>query len=262
LVVHPIRLIIWNEAEAAEKAIQLRASGYEVDHAPLDGVTGLRQLRETPPAAVVIDLTRLPSQGVDVALAIRKYKSTRHLPLLFVGGAPQKVDRIRKLLPDAVYTTWVSIGQDLRRAITHPPADPVVPQSLLDAYASTPLARKLGIKANSIVVLIDAPKDFEKTVGTLPKGARFSTHAKSRRDLTIWFVRSKQELRSGIRQMVPFADKGGLWIVWPKKTSAVAADFSQVDVRESGLAEGLVDYKVCAVDSTWSGLRFTRRKSN
>ena len=57
-----------------------------------------------------------------------------------------------------------------------------------------------------------------------------------------------------------FAEEGGLWIVWPKKSSGVVTDLSQTAVREVGLAAGLVDYKVCSINETWSGLLFTRRK--
>jgi hypothetical protein len=60
--------------------------------------------------------------------------------------------------------------------------------------------------------------------------------------------------------MVRHAQDKGLWIIWPKKTSSLASDLSQPIVRETGLAAGLVDYKVCSVDETWTGLKFTVRK--
>ncbi|MBI3998270.1 MAG: hypothetical protein HY355_04490 [Armatimonadetes bacterium] len=63
-------------------------------------------------------------------------------------------------------------------------------------------------------------------------------------------------------RMVPHAGMGGLWIAWPKKASEVTSDLSQNDVREVGLAAGLVDFKVCAIDATWAGLRFSRAKSS
>jgi hypothetical protein len=53
---------------------------------------------------------------------------------------------------------------------------------------------------------------------------------------------------------------GSLWIAWPKKSSSLATDLTQQRVREIGLAAKLVDYKVCAIDATWSGLLFTRRR--
>lgn len=104
---------------------------------------------------------RLPSHGRDVALGIRKFKSTRYVPLVFVEGDPEKVKHIKELLPDAVYTTWSQIQGALKRAIAHPTKDPVVPRTALDGYSGTPLPKKLGIKAHSVVCLIDAPKSFE-----------------------------------------------------------------------------------------------------
>jgi hypothetical protein len=56
------------------------------------------------------------------------------------------------------------------------------------------------------------------------------------------------------------AKKGGLWLVWPKKTSGIVSDLTQAEVRSLGLSNGLVDYKVCSIDETWSGLKFAKRK--
>ena len=56
---------------------------------------------------------------------------------------------------------------------------------------------------------------------------------------------------------------GGLWIAWPKKSAKKSAglptDLTEAEVRARGLATGLVDNKVCAIDDTWSGLRFVVR---
>ncbi len=69
------------------------------------------------------------------------------------------------------------------------------------------------------------------------------------------------DLKAHLEEMVPAASKGGLWIIWPKKASGVVSDLSQTVVRETGLAAGLVDFKVAAIDATWSGLRFSQRKT-
>jgi len=221
-------------------------------------------LRENPPSAVIIDRSRAPSQGRDLALGLRKAKATRYVPLVFVGGDPAKVARIKELLPDAMYTTWEEIEVSLEQAIAHPPADPVVPDSVFAAYAGTPLPKKLGIKVNSAVALVGAPKEFEDTFGELPEGVVIRRETDERPDvapdLAMWFTRSRNELESRVEAMGAFAEKGGLWIVWPKKSSGVASDLSQAAVRKVGLAAGLVDFKVCSIDETWSGLRFTRRK--
>ncbi len=100
-----IRLIHWNAAEAQEKISRLQGAGYEVDFEPFTPDL-LRQLVKDLPAAVVIDLSRLPSQGRDVAVRLRIQKPTRQVPILFVGGDPEKTERIRKLLPDAFYGSW------------------------------------------------------------------------------------------------------------------------------------------------------------
>ena len=254
-----VRLIHWNVIEAEERAEQLRAAGYEVEHAPLNPAN-LRALRANPPDAVILDLSRIPSQGRDAAVGLRIHKATRHVPLVFVEGAPEKVDRVQELLPDAVYTTWEEIENPLSKAIAHPPSEPVVPASAMAGYSGTPLPKKLGIKAGSVVALINAPELFEESLGELPEGVHLRRESTSASDVTLWFTRSRAELEGGIETMVPSADKGGLWILWPKKASGIDSDLSQTIVRRTGLDAGLVDFKICAVDKTWSGLRFTRRK--
>jgi len=254
-----IRLIHWKEAEARERLRTLRKAGYTVRWEEFSPAV-TRQMRTHPPDAVVIDLTRLPSQGRDVALGIRQHKPLRRVPLVFVEGDPGKVDRIKKLLPDAHYTSWRGIRGTLKRAIANPPVDPVVPASSLAGYSGTPLPKKLGIKKGSVVALENAPARFEETLGTLPDGVVLRRQARGRRELTIWFTKSRKALDHRIEKMAQVAGDN-LWIAWPKKTSELASDLTQADVRRVGLAIGLVDYKVCAIDETWSGLKFTRRKN-
>ena len=138
----------------------------------------------------------------------------------------------------------------------------MVPESVFAAYAGTPLPKKLGIKANSAVALVGAAEGFEETLGELPEGVVVHRDTEDQPDLTLWFAKSREELGRRIEEMGAFADKGGLWIVWAKKSSGIVSDLSQAAVREVGLAAGLVDFKVCAIDETWSGLRFTQRKSD
>jgi len=150
-----IRLVHWKSAEAAERIETLRSAGYEVEHDDRAGPATLRSIRDDHPAAVVIDMTRIPSQGRDFGLALRQHGGTRRVPLVFVGGDPAKIDRVKELLPDAVYTPWSRIRS--------------------------------------------AP------------GRAFGSDAEGR--------------------------------------------------ARCGLKSGLVHYKVCSIDDTWSGLRFARRKS-
>jgi CheY-like chemotaxis protein len=165
-----VQLIHWNADETKERAARLEAAGFEVDFNVPAGMELLRKVKGDPPLAVVIDLTRLPMQGRDIALAIRHYKTTRHVPIVFVDGEPEKVSRVKEKLPDATYTTWGQIKSALKHAIAHPPQEPVVPKSLLDGYSGQPLLKKLGIKSNVIVALVEAPANFKKTLGVLPEG--------------------------------------------------------------------------------------------
>jgi len=256
---HRIRLVHWNVAEAKEKATKLKVAGYGVDFEPLTPAV-LQDLKRKPPAAVVIDLARLPAQGRDMALAIRHAKTTRGVPLVFVGGDSKKVRLIRQQLPDAVYTEWSRIRSALKRAIATPPKDPEVPESVLAGYAGTPLPKKLGIKENAVVALIDAPHGFEQEFDALPPGVTFRSTTRGHPDLIIWFVKSSKDLSTRIARMAELTGQGGMWIAWPKRASGMTTDLTQAVVRKLGLAAGLVDYKICAIDSVWSGLKFARRK--
>jgi CheY-like chemotaxis protein len=256
-----IALILWNAAEAQERADLLRRAGFEVESfAAKTGGPGLRGYRERPPDAFVIDLGRMPSQGRAVGTFVRQQKATRDVPLVFIAGDPEKTAQVRQALPDACYTGWRGIRGALRRAMNQRPASPVVPRTM-DAYQGRPLAKKLGLKEGATVALINAPPDFENKLENLPDSVRLTRRLPSAADTILLFVKDTSQLE---RQFAPavarLADRGGLWICWPKKGSPAAADLTQAAVRTYGLARGLVDYKICAVDDTWSGLLFTRRR--
>ena len=98
-----IRLVSWNEDAARVRARQLSGMGFSVDASSLLGRGGvIGHFRDAAPGAVVLDLDRLPSHGREVGITLRGSKSTRHLPLIFAGGDPEKVERIRVELPDAL----------------------------------------------------------------------------------------------------------------------------------------------------------------
>ena len=142
---------------------------------------------------------------------------------------------------------------------------PKVPASAVpgatDGYSGTPLPRKLGIRAGDQVLLLDAPVGFEALLAGLPKGARVVRRARSAGVLLL-FVPSAAALGARFaRATAALAPKGKLWIAWPKKASGVVTDVTEPVVRAFGLANGFVDYKVCAIDETWSGLCFARKQS-
>ena len=127
-------------------------------------------------------------------------------------------------------------------------------------YSGTPLPQKLEIKANTRVATVGAPADFADRLGELPAGSRVRRGLAGARDLTIWFVTSRRQLEGDIRRIAPTRDEGSLWIAWPKKASGVKTDVTEDVLREVVLPLGLVDRKVCAIDTTWSGLLFSWRR--
>lgn len=258
-----IYLIHWNAAEAEERAALLRALGYDVRCELPRGRAFFRDMAQDPPQALVIDLSRLPSQGRDFGVNLRLQAATRRIPLVYVGGGQAQVEAIRPLLPDATYTTWEAIAADLSAAIAHPPANPRVPTSAFEAYAGVPLPKKLGIKPGMAVGLLDAPPDFAEILGELPPSVTLRPGAVEGCALVIWFVTRQDELEREIPGIAARLGTAGLWIATPKqaavRSGSVAADLTQNDVRRIGLTAGLVDYKVCSIDATWSGLLFTVR---
>jgi len=128
-------------------------------------------------------------------------------------------------------------------------------------YSQTPLPKKLGIKPGASVVTLHAPKDFAQTLGALPKGATLHTSLRSQRvDLIIAFVTERRYLSENIDRLVAkLPADGALWVGWPKKASKMTTDLSDQVIRDVILPIGWVDTKVCAIDSTWSGLKFVLR---
>jgi hypothetical protein len=125
-------------------------------------------------------------------------------------------------------------------------------------YSGTPLLDKLGIKAGARLQFVAAPRHFAPQLGELPEGARVASRGLL--DFAMLFVKSKSELEKGFARLRDRLETNGmLWVAWPKKTSGVVSDLTEGIVRDFGLAAGLVDVKVCAVDDTWSGLKFVRR---
>jgi hypothetical protein len=255
-----IKLILWNVEEAHERALILKAAGYRVDAMIPSGLNTIHLFKKSPPDAVVVDLSRLPSQGRDFGLFLRHHKQTRNIPLVFVDGDPIKVERIKTLLPDATFARWTNILSSVKNAIDHPPAEPIKPKSVFDAYAGASLTKKLGIKQGSVVVLACAPRGFKKKLEPLPENVRVTDRPTKARTLTVWFNRSHGDFVRMLRPMIAMIGEGKLWIAWPKKRGPLSTDLTQPIVRAAGLSEKMVDYKICSIDDTWSALLFTKRK--
>jgi hypothetical protein len=127
-------------------------------------------------------------------------------------------------------------------------------------YSSTPLAKKLGIKEGSRIGLVNAPGNFQNELGKLPDRAEFVKRLTNSLDIILFFVLTERELSRDFAKLAKkLASNGMIWIAWPKKSSGVTTDLSFDSVQRTGLDAGLVDVKICAIDDTWSGLKFVYR---
>ncbi len=255
-----VLIIHWRPAQAETPAARLARRGYAVRCVAPHGLPALRALLEPQPEVIVIDLDRVPSQGRDIALWLRSRKATRSVPLVFAGGAEAKVAATRALLPDAAYCRWTGIAGAVRRALRSAVAPRPVAPGTMAGYSGASLPKKLGLRPGARVALLGAPPAFVRSLGPLPATVGFRRDARGRVNLALLFCRSRADLArrfpAAARAVVA---RGALWIVWPKQASGLASDLTQAVVRAFGLAAGWVDYKVAALDPTWSGLCFARR---
>lgn len=128
-------------------------------------------------------------------------------------------------------------------------------------YSGTPLAKKLGYKPGFRVALRSAPDDHVELLAPLPEGVQFLTTRSKNLDLLHHFVRAAKDLDRHLEaDMGRIRQDGAIWVSWPKRASKVETDVTEAGVRQAGLDLGLVDVKKCAVDETWSGLKFVIRK--
>lgn len=128
-------------------------------------------------------------------------------------------------------------------------------------YSGTPLAKKLGIKAGSAVLLSGAPDNYRELLEPLPDGVKFVSRLSESADVVHVFVVRKAELAKALRAYRPkLAAAGAVWVSWPKKAAKVPTDITEDTIREVALPMGFVDIKVCAVDDTWSGLKLVIRR--
>jgi len=127
-------------------------------------------------------------------------------------------------------------------------------------YSGTPLMNKLGIGEGARVAFLNAPAGFAEILGALPPGAEAVGGHDEPLDVAVLFVTERAVLGAAFAALTArMTPSGGLWVAWPKRASGVPSDLNESVAREIGLAAGLVDNKVCAINDTWSGLRFVYR---
>lgn len=254
-----VRVIHWRAAEAGPLIEACRGAGFEVDYLEWDGGAVCRAIRAKLPDVVVIDLSRLPSHGREVAVWLRGAKSTREIPIVFVGGDALKVAAIRQLLPDAAYCGMDKVAAVVKR-LARPPkerrGDLAVPPGIMERGREKSAAQKLGIEAGAVVAVIEPPRDFPGLLGVLPESVEFR---EDDAPVTLWFVHDREGLLNSLRRMRATAARTKLWLLWRKGSSGSA--LTQNALRETTREVGLVEYRICSVDEHWSGMLFARKKT-
>jgi hypothetical protein len=123
-------------------------------------------------------------------------------------------------------------------------------------YSGTPLVKKIGIKPADRVLFSGAPRSFEKEIAPLPEGVQLVSGASRDLNVALFFTDTRAQLEKQLPKLKErIAQNGMIWVAWPKKASRVPTDLTEDVIRDTALALGLVDVKVCAVDEVWSGLK-------
>ncbi len=249
-----IVVVHYDPTEAVRLAERVTREGFEGEAYAYRGYTGFRLLRENPPAAVLIDLTAMPSYGKYLGCTLREQKGTRSIPLVFLNGDPRKTAQVRALLPDATFTSLPRLAAAIQKTVSRPPADPVVPKSDQSA------ADKLKIRNGSVVALIGAPKGVASSLKPLPAGVRFQSK-EAGADVVVTFVKSAAALGRALPDLAKQPRKGrAIFIAWPKKSSESAGDLTMMRIIDMCALYGLAAYKSCAVDETWSALAIAPKR--
>ncbi|MBL8173973.1 MAG: hypothetical protein JNK48_04845 [Bryobacterales bacterium] len=240
-----LALIVWNQQEAEQHAAPLTALGHQVTAWHAASQAMLKQLRAAAPDVLIVDLNRLPSHGIQVALATRK------TPIVFIEGDPEKTAKAKAKVPTAAYTTWKKLPSLLKNIGKLAPS--TSSGKPMDLYKETPIATKLGLDKARTIVAIDAPRSF---LNLLPPHIEIVDENQPA-SAVFCFTTDPRQLQSRIEQL---AARSPVWIAWPKRAAKSASSLTMYSIREIAFSAGLVDYKICGIDSHWSAMLFTLRK--
>jgi hypothetical protein len=128
-------------------------------------------------------------------------------------------------------------------------------------YSGKPVSEKLGIKAQSELIVVSAPSNYSQLIAPIPEGVRFVEAVSSSTSGAHVFATSRELLSSElVRFREELSSSAYLWVSWPKKASKVETDITEDTIRELALPLGFVDVKVCAISEIWSGLKLVVRK--
>jgi hypothetical protein len=252
-----VLLLHWKQEEIA--SLTGRIHGFEIlPYVPGKGA-GMKGLAAEPvPDVLLISLERQPSNGHAVAHVYHQRKATRHVPVVFAGGDPVKVAKIRAALPWARFCGWDTVSQVLAEAVANPiPSIAAASQSSMSAQR--PLYAKLGLTEGMHVALLAAPASLHRLVPDLPFELEIGEQPERDTTLTLWFVRSVGEVDDGFAWISSRMKRPRIWVFYARgKAKSKVGDTSLTWglLSEKAAAFGLAQFKVLRLNEIWTGVAF------
>lgn len=259
-MIHRVRFIHWKTEEAYPLVRLMEQAGFVVEFDELRYPDLMREVKANPPDVIVIDLSRLPSHGRETGLGFRQNKATRGIPLVFLNGIAEKVARIQVELPDATFTHTEQLITVLQQLPPSSASTLVVPKSHMERFAGTSLAGKLGLKPELIVFLSHVPDDVSKLLVAEGGSCVFVRRWSGKVQLAILFLSELRDLTAATALLNGPAVDIPVWLCWQKKSANPDTLITENMLRDAAVSVGWVDYKVCSINSLWSGIKVGRRK--
>lgn len=260
--------LVHNGADGMEtQANALRTSGFEVDTFDNDGdydlvKKSMVRWRKAPPEVFVLDMTRRPSVNKYLGVMIRGRESFKTIPIVYAGGDAEKMEPIKRAIPDAVFSSWRGAVKAIRKALVAPVETPAKKPQIMDLYKDRTVCQKLGIEEGMRVGIVDPPRELESLLTGLPEGVELVEETGPAMRVTLWFVRDYDLFLTMLTKMIRVAAISKLWVAFPKKRPGSKDTINQKLVREAIRAAGLVEYKICSMGDVWSAMAFSARKSD
>lgn len=249
-----VLLFHWNPEEAGELVKRLESWGHVV------GWRGMRVNKGTKITSpyqfraevIVFDLSRMPVYSKYQAQLTRKGRTTAHIPFVFVEGAADKVEALRRMFPEETFTDWKKLKGVLAKVKTTSLAARALPDTVAEPVRE--LWQKLGLKAGSRVAMGDAPREFWTALGNVPEGIDYEAPL-ARADMAFFFVEDPDSLGQQLEAIERAGARIPVWVIYRKGVGV-----KMPELRAVMIDCGLIDCKICAVNQYWAGMLVKRKK--
>ena len=256
-----VLLIHWRPEEAENGLALLAKAGHSVRIYSGSRSINLGFFEGELPDVALISLERQPAHGRAIGHWLRSTKTTSHVPIVFVGGAEEKVAAARAMFPDALFCAWRGVRGAVREARKRPQFAQPQP-----TCAGKPLWRKYDVREGDRVLQVGGPEPTPELLGSgMPHEVRWVWRKRwparpGQPDLVVLHVENEDQLQAHFSAAVELtADGRPLWLCHPKKSSNLPTDLDRESLSSHWRAAGWTDVKVCRVDETWTGNMLRRR---